>query len=417
MVRLSPVLSLYLVLLAPVFGLDNNVLALKQLRREMEYTKEGILNLVRFAEDIGPFLKLLVKDVHWLSENVLNKTKQVERHEKIVRGWSKRSRIEAVKNTSLALICEDPLGLKAHELPVKQISWLKLSSLDPHFSRDLPPDSNHSPGATFLMSSARPEGARQLHVKVRSTEEEIYQCRLHLQNEEIAHHTFLVQSVEAEEHYRNCNQFPDASNTRSRSFSRQDFIEVELQSQDSISMLCKSNANLRIYEDEARGENGVGSSQGNSPGLSEMDKMENIRQNGNLDSLCLFKPSTHFPPASGDENIGPLSHQNDEKPSNHSRTYIQWSKNHSLLTCPVALSPIRPTGKGNLELDILTLVNLQQADEGYYACNRLESKQVIHHRNLFGELPRDLIPPEGHTKCLNDSPTGLYLSIKEPWQN
>lgn len=61
MVRLSPVLSLYLVLLAPVFGLDNNVLALKQLRREMEYTKEGILNLVRFAEDIGPFLKLLVK--------------------------------------------------------------------------------------------------------------------------------------------------------------------------------------------------------------------------------------------------------------------------------------------------------------------------------------------------------------------
>lgn len=80
---------------------------------------------------------------------------------------------------------------------------------------DLPPDSNHSPGATFLMSSARPEGARQLHVKVRSTEEEIYQCRLHLQNEEIAHHTFLVQSVEAEEHYRNCNQFPDASNVSS----------------------------------------------------------------------------------------------------------------------------------------------------------------------------------------------------------
>ncbi|TRY73540.1 hypothetical protein TCAL_15689 [Tigriopus californicus] len=364
MVRLSPLLSLYLVLLAPVFGLDNNVLALKQLKREMETTKEGILDLVHFAEDIGPFLKLLVKDVHWLSENLLNKTKQAERHEKIIRAWGKRSRIEAVQNTSMTLLCEDPLGLKAHELPVKQISWLKLPSLDSHFSRDLPPDSTHSPGAAFLMSSARPEGARQLHVRVRSTEEEIYQCRLHLQNEEIAHHTFLVQSVEAEDHYRHCNQVPDIGNTRSRSFSRQDFVEVELQSQDSISMLCKSNANLKIYADEDQGETGeAGSSHASSPGPSQMEKMENIRQDVELESLCLFKPSAHFPPSSGHETIG------------------------------------------------------QRSDEGYYACNRLQSKQVIHHRNLFGELPRDLVAPEGHTKCLNDSPTGLYLSIKEPWQN
>eukprot|EP00095_Tigriopus_kingsejongensis_P005591 maker-scaffold12_size759060-snap-gene-6.20 protein:Tk05591 transcript:maker-scaffold12_size759060-snap-gene-6.20-mRNA-1 annotation:"neuropeptides capa receptor" len=187
------ILSIMCPLPQSLLALDDTTLSLRQLRRDLEYVRDGIRHLVHISHDMTPFLKLLVKDVHGISENLLNHAEDdpLGGHEKLFRAINMRSKIKAMANSSLTLFCQDPQSSNGSK----------------------------SPGE--------------------------------------------------------------------KTFTRHDFWEVELQSQDSISMLCKSNANLEIYEDPDQPP--VESQIPDEMALSDFEKIERVDLMSDLESICILE--------------------------------------------------------------------------------------------------------------------------------